>query len=410
MKVIQRILLLLVIVWSGEVNAQILPISYDTTVISHEILIDGGLDYYGSAIQNDLLSKFIKGGLITTDIKDNSFDRHKGVNRFGAIAGGEIEYRNYSKHLFKKHDWGYVIKAGYNVFGGLIYSKDLFGLAFYGNDRYTGETIDMSGTSFDLMIYQKIGFGFIHERTKSNISFNVYNISDRMSADFRDLELYQDANGDSLVLTMDGEVELKNSQKFNQGIGFGFDFDFKLPVAWGKDRKAFIRFEAKNVGFAYMYEDQKIYSFDTTIVFDGFTFDEIIGENSLFSDSLNLLDTLGINYNERTKTVMLPGFLQIGKIVDEHYAGKLQSFFGIRLYPTLIYSPYVYAGIDYKPAKWVRLGLNLSYGGFGGFRGGIYTSFTFNKYSVAIGSENLLGFFSKKISGQALSFKLRCAF
>ena len=401
---------IIVIVITNLGYSQLLPIGYDTLANnSHEIILNAGLDYTATSVQNDLLSKFIKGGTVTEEIKDNSFDKHGAVNRIGALAGGMLEYRNYNKHLFKKKDWGYLIRAEYNVFAGGLYSKDLYGLAFYGNDRYIGETIDFSGTNMSYMTFQKIGFGMIAAKSKSSVAFNVYNVSDRFTGSFRKGMIVQDANGDSLNLTMDGELQMRNNQKFNQGIGFGVDLDFKVPISWGK-RKAYIRFQAYNVGFAYMYEKQKVYTFDTTFNYGGFKFDQLIGEGSLFSDSLDYLDTLGIHTSERNVTVMLPGYLQIGKIVDETYSGQLQSFFGIRLYPSLIYSPYVFAGLDYHPADWVRIGVNASYGGFGKFRAGLYSKFIFGNYSIGLATENVVGLVSKKGMGQSMFINLKCAF
>lgn len=395
----------------GKVQAQLIPVGYDTLTHHHEFFIDGGVDYYGTSVERDLLSRLLRGGMITEEIKDHSFDKHKAINRFGAVMGGEIEYRNYNAHIFKKKNWGFVIRGGYNTFAGILYSKDLFGLAMYGNDRYLGQTIDFSGTDVSFMSFQKLGFGLIDDRTKSSVTLNVYNISNRVSGDFRTMKITQDEAGESLTIEMDGEIDVRNTMNFSQGIGFGLDLDFRVPVSWGKDRQAFLRFQAQNVGVAYMYEPQKSYSFDTTITFTGLTFDQLIGDNSLLSDStLNILDTLGVQSSLKYRTSLLPGFLQIGKIVDEHYEGKLQSFFGLRLYPTLIYSPYIFAGMDYHPAKWVRLGINASYGGFGKFRAGLYSDFRVGNYSVGLSSENLLGFFWKGASGQSAFVRLRCVF
>lgn len=392
----------------SSLNAQLLPEYYDTLQVSHELIINGGVDYYSSSIEKDITSKFIRGGVITSDIKDNSLAKHSAINRFGVIGIGNIEYRNFNKKLFKKKNWGYVVKGGYNVFMGAVYSKDLFGLAMYGNEKYRGELMDMSGTNMSFMEYQKVGFGLIDAKSKSNITFNVYNISKRMSAKFRTLEISQDLLGDNLEFAMDGEVELSEGKKFNQGIGFGVDLDFKIPINWGKNNNtAYIQFQAQNVGFAYMYEKQRVYNVDTSFVFSGLEFSQLVGDNSFFSDSLSLLDSLGINSREKNSFSMLPGFIQVGKIVDEHSARKVQSFFGLRIYPTLIYSPFIYAGIDYQPIDWLNIGANASFGGFGKFKAGLYSSLKFKDYSIGLATENVVGFFSKKASGESLFIKLR---
>jgi len=410
MRIVNKIVFSLALLFSQSIVAQLLPISYDTLEIEHELIINGGVDYYSSAIEKDITSKFIRGGFIDQAMKDRSFSKHGAVNRLGGIGLGSIEYRNYNKRIFKKKNWGYVIKGSYDAFFGALYSKGLFGLAMYGNEQYRGETIDGSGTNLSMTTYQKIGFGLIDSKTKSSVSLNVYNVNNRMTAQMRKFELTQDLAGDNIELVLDGEISTANSNKFNQGIGFGVDVDFKLPISYGKNNStAFVQFQAQNIGFAYMYEKQKVYRLDTTFTFSGLEFNQLVGDDSFFGDSLSLLDSLGVTSSLKNKTVMLPGFIQVGKIVDEHSTKKLQSFFGLRLYPTLIYSPFIYAGANYKPLEWLNVGANVSYGGFGKFKTGLYSSVRFSNYSIGLATENLIGFFSKKANGESLFIKLRWA-
>lgn len=395
---------------SQYASAQLLPIQYDTLPRSQEIIFNGGLSYAGSAIQNQIFSRFILGGEITPDIKDASDARHKGLNRVGGIAFSEIEYRNYNIKPFKKHDWGMIFKGGYNAFGGGVYSDDAFGLLFYGNDRYVGDTMRMSGLDMTFASVQKIGVGCIDNKSKSNLSINLYNMNNYMSGSFRDFEISQSEDGQDVTLVLDGELSMRNNNKFSQGIGLGVDLDFKLPVAWGEDREAYIQILAKNVGMAYLFEAQKYYRIDTTIHFSGLEFEDVIGDNALISDSIDMLATLGVSSELRKRAVLLPGFIQVGKIVDRHSPKIIQSFFGIRLYPSIIYAPYAYAGLHYKTTDWLSLGANIGYGGFTNFRGGLYASMDFKKISVGLASENIIGLVSKKGSGQSLFIRLKCAF
>lgn len=387
-----------------------LPIQYDTLPRSQEIILSGGLSYSGSAIQNQFFSKFIVGGLITSEIKDASDARHKGLNRVGGFFMGDVEYRNYNIKPLKKRDWGMVFKAGANAFGGGIYSDDAFGLIFYGNDRYVGDTMEMSGMDLTLVSAQKIGVGMMDNKTKSSVSVNLYNINNYLSGGFRDFQIAQSEDGQDVTLVMDGEMMLRNSNSFSQGVGLGVDVDFKLPVAWGKDREAFIQILAKNVGMAYLYEDQRYYRIDTTIQFSGLEFEDVIGDNSILSDSIDVLAELGVSSSMKRKAVLLPGFIQVGKIVDQHSSKDLQSFFGIRLYPSIIYSPFVYAGLHYKTTDWLSFGANVSYGGFTNFRGGLYANLDFDQISLGLASENIIGLVSKKGNGQSFFIRLRCAF
>lgn len=391
-------------------SAQLLPIQYDTLPRSQEIILYGGLSYEGSAIQNQLFSRFIFGDSITSQIKEGSDLRHKALNRVGAIAFTDLEYRNYNIKPFKKRDWGMLFKAGYNAFGGGVYSDDVFGLIFYGNDRYVGDTMRMSGMDMTFVTAQKIGVGFIDNKSKSNLSINLYNMDNYMSGGFRDFEISQSDDGQDVTLVLDGELSTRNSNKFNQGLGLGIDLDFKLPVAWGENREAYIQILAKNVGMAYLYEAQKYYRIDTTIQFSGLEFEDVIGDNALIFDSIDILTSLGISSELRKRAVLLPGFIQVGKIVDQHSPKMMQSFFGIRLYPSIIYAPYAYAGLHFKTTDWLSFGANVGYGGFTNFRGGLYANMDFKNISVGLASENIIGLVSKKGSGQSLFIRLRCAF
>ena len=393
-------------------QAQLLPIQYDTLPRSQEIIFAGGADYAGSAIQSQLFSKFIFGGMITSDIKDASDARHKGLNRLGGVLYSDIEYRNYNIKPFKKRDWGMVFKTGYNAFGGGLYSDDAFGLVFYGNERYIGDTMSMSGMDLTFASVQKIGVGCIDNISKSNVSINLYNMNNFTSGSFRDFEISRSADGQDVTVVMDGELQMPNSTKFSQGIGLGVDIDFKLPVAWGNknDQTAYIQILAKNVGMAYLFEGQKYYRIDTTIHFSGLQFSDLIGDNAILNDSIDMLATLGVSSEIRKRAVLLPGFIQVGKIVDVHQSKRLQSFFGIRLYPSIIYSPYAYAGLHYKTTDWLSFGANIGYGGFTNFRGGLYASMDIKKISLGLASENIVGLISKKGSGQSLYIRFKCAF
>lgn len=390
--------------------AQDIPASYDTLPRNHEIVLKGNIGYAASNIEKAILSTFYRGGFIDSDTKDASLNKHKAINRVGLDASAEFTYINYKNRILKNKPWGFLVKGGYFNFGGAVYAKDLFALGFYGNANYVGDTMEMSGSSAGFTAFQKVGFGLIDSKTKSSISFNVYNISQRFNAGFRTLELAQNDAGDEVSLAMDGEVYTSNSNKFNQGIGFGLDVDYKLQFEWKEGKTAFVQFLAQNIGFAYLNEKQKLYQVDTTFNYTGFTFSDLIGENAIIQDSINILDTLGVDSRLENRTILLPGFLQVSKIVDGMSSSKLQSFFGVRLYPSLIYSPYIFAGLNYRPITPLNIGLSASYGGFAKFQAGMYATYQISKLSVGLGSENIIGFFTPKANGESLKIRLSCVF
>jgi hypothetical protein len=181
-----------------------------------------------------------------------------------------------------------------------------------------------------------------------------------------------------------------------------------LEFEWKEGKTAFVQFYAQNIGFGYLNEQQRTYQVDTIFNYTGFAFSDLVGDNSILQDSVNLLDTLGISSKLANRTILLPGYLQVSKIVDAMSVSKLQSFFGVRLYPTLIYSPYVFAGLNYRPVSMLDLGASVSYGGFTKFQAGMYASCQLNKMSIGVGTENMLGFFTQKANGASIKLRLAC--
>ena len=120
-------------------SQHLIPIQYDTLVHKYEVITTGLADFGATGIERQFSSKLLFGGEITNEIKDASFDKHKGLNRFGADVQAEVEFRNYKTNLFKQENIGWLIKGGYYNFGSALYTSDLFGLVFYGNQRYLGE-------------------------------------------------------------------------------------------------------------------------------------------------------------------------------------------------------------------------------------------------------------------------------
>lgn len=409
MKMRLLFVVLLLFVFGQFTYGQLSPLTYDTIKRAHEFNWNSSVDYNSSSINRTLSSKFIRGGFIDETIKNDVSSKQKDMNRMGAFYGSEFEYRNYNLNLFK--DWGSLVKFEYGSLSGVNYTNDLFDLVFFGNDPFKGRKMDFSGTNLLSTTYQKIGFGIVKAKSKSSISLNFYNVSNRTYSNFQEVSFLQNTGNDEVDMTLKGEFSTKNNNKFSQGVGIGIDVDFILPFNLKKDKSIYVQFQAKNIGLLYMHRGQNYYEVDTTILFSGLEFSDLIGDDALFSDSTNsILNQLGVQSTSRKQVKLLPGYFQVAKIVNEMSLQKVQSYFGVRLYPSLLFLPQGFLGIDYKPFKSIHFGANVSYGGFGGFRAGLYTSVKIKTLSIGLSSENILGFITKKSYGQSLNLRLKCAF
>lgn len=383
-----------------------LPIQMDTNTFKGEVFGYGIIDYSGTAIQNAMSEKLIYGGFIDNESKKSSFDRHKVHNKFGVELNSEIEYRNYSLGNFMKGNYGLYVRGGYGAFGSTSYTGDLFGLTFYGNQRYIGDTANFSGSEMNFVAFQKIGFGFVSKKMKSSLGINYYNISNYGDAFVRQGALSSDSSGTNMELALDARLQYTGGAQFNKGWGLGFDGDFRFQADWIKDRKAYFQAQFRNVGLMQINSVNQ-YLVDSVYTYSGFKLNQLVGDNRLsFENQEEILDSLGVSKTERKLTTFLPGFVQIGKIVDEHATQSIQSFFGVRLYTTLAYNPLVYGGVQYKAYSWMKIGLQAIYGGFAKFRLGFYTQYNYKNMNLGIGSENIIGALSKNGNGESIHLRL----
>lgn len=400
-------ILLLVVGFQHAFGQLWLPIQYDTTFIGQEFILSGDNSYNSSSLQNGVAEGLFKGGLISVFEIDDSYYKHQDLNRLGKNIQAEFEYRNYKKNIFGNEDWGFLVKAGYYFIGSAAYSDDLFGLVFKGNDQFLGASADFSGTTLNVTGFQKVGFGVISKKGKSSVTLNFVNVSNSYRGYLQTGNLKQDAEASSIELEIDGEFSYTDKSQFSNGLGAAIDLDFKIPFQWLNGRKAFIQLQAKNLGFAYMNQGMKNYSIDSTYNYSGFNFDQIFNSQSLYGNDFSVLDSLQIQTERGKSWVALPCVFQAAKLIDENYQGKLQSLFGLRLYPTLSYTPLLYLGANYRLKK-VDLGLIGSYGGFGGFRAGLYSNVNLQKIQIGLGTEDILGFFSQKALGESINIRIRC--
>jgi hypothetical protein len=389
-----------------------LPIQQDTLFekdqFKHEIIISGVAEYASNSIENDLMKKLLYGGQITNGIKNKSFGHHGSVNRIGADVTGELEYRNYHFNSFKKEKLGFLIKAGYYNYASLIYNKDLFGLAFYGNEQYLGQTANISGTRFVGMSFQKAGFGFFNKQSKNSVSLNFYSVSNYADGNIYIGELFQSQSGDSVSLGLTGNVDYTSTRSFVKGYGAGIDLDFRLPVKINEFRTSIIRFEAKNLGVFLFNKPLTRYEADTIVHFGGFTLSQLFSNNQNSTQKLNVLDSLGVDSVGVRKWRFIPAYFQVGKVVSENDPANVQVFYGIRMYGLAAFAPLIYGGLHYKIARFADLGLSAIVGGFGGLRYGLYSNWKFGNFILGLGTENLTGMFQRNARGESISIRLRC--
>lgn len=401
-----KLFTLLFLVQFSAFGQHYIPMNFDTLIEpKQELILTGIGDVSSTALGFDIANKFLFGGQITTEMKDKSLERHRSMNRFGSDANVELEYRNYKAKLFKSEEFGFLVKAGMYNFNQMIYSKDVFQLAMYGNEGFLGDTANLSGTRFKSTTFQKIGFGLIDKFSKSSVTLNLVGLNNSTSINLDRMEMYQSAGADTLKLAYTGDYNFYDNAAFLKGIGVALDFDIRFNSKNKKGDAVYFQVMGRNLGFVSAINSQSTYSSNSKVAYTGFSYNEITNGSSIINDNVALMDSLGIKESSSKNTEFLPGLLQASKLVDINSKRKLQEFYGGRMYLSKIAIPQVFGGVNYHPFDFLNIGASATYGGFSGLRGGAYLSYNSSKLNIGISSENL---FSK--IGVSYLIRLQCAF
>lgn len=381
------------------------PIEFDTiNGYGTQLIINGQFDAQTTGMKNEMLQTLIFGGYIDGGMKDRSYNRHGDFNFAGLISNNDVTYFHRTDSMFHRPGLNWGVKAGYYAIGGGNYSKDAFGLVFYGNEPFLGDTAHFSGTAFNFMRFQKIGFGLRDAKSGSYVFLNFVNVQDAFKGRVRNGDLYQNGDASEIKMKLRGDMAYTQGNQFSKGWGLSVDAAYRFTVPWIKEKRTVIELSLNNIGFASMTQPMQYFSADSTYSFTGFQLNQLFGDASPFNrDDYSVLDSLGITRDSTYKRAfMLPGYIQVAKLVDFKGSTKWQSYFGIRLYPSLESQPSVYAGACYKPFNSWMLSANVCYGGFGVVRGGLTVNYIAPKVRLSLGTDDIVGAVYKGAYGKTI--------
>lgn len=377
----------------------------DTNLTVNQLSVNTYVGYQTTSLERKISGKMLFGGNITSDVITASSEKHGAINKLGVQWLGTFDYYHGSGKLFKKEEFSWLVKGGTYSFNQLSYSKDLFDLLFKGNQSFIGDTANLSGLNLDMYSFQKIGFGVFRKKDKSSVSLNYVNLQNYQSAYLSEAKLIQNTDGSQLEFDLDGELKRAQGNRFDKGSGFSVDVDYRFPINIGPKRIVNIQLVAENVGFVYVKNGMKTYETDSTYQFNGFQFNQLNTEYLSRLDSITVLDTLGISSKESKPWIALPMLIQASKMIDLIGGSRFQSYFGVRFYPTVQVTPIVFGGVYYRFNPNFSARTSIAYGGFGGVRLGLYGSYVSDKMRLALGTDELIGWLTKKGKGQSILLK-----
>lgn len=364
-----------------------------------------------NAVNAEMLRFFMNGRYIYDEMKDRSLKRMKTNNRLGLDLGGEISFFHKPDSGLGKN-WSYGITVGQKILFGGEFNRDAYKLGLYGNAPYAGTTLDFSGLKSRYLNYQYITLGFVKEfeGTKWHKAFG-FGASAVNANQFFELNVPRGSlftETDGLELQLDGNYQLrqndgsKNKFFYPNGFGVAGSLEFRMT-----DRKRHMfTLRAANVGFLRFNKFSSERSLDTTFNFTGLQVNNVFDLNGNFFN--NAADSLSSRLVGSSKSsaqfLPMPADFEISytyaAIPTKLFVGASADY---KYFPG--YFPRFSVRVIGMPDQMITISGILSYGGWGGFNGGLDLAFHLTQgWHFTLGSHTLQGIiFERNTSG--LSFR-----
>lgn len=364
--------------------------------------LDVELDYFSGHIQNLLVSKMAFGGVLDRESLLEMSSEMSDENVFGTWGQSGVRYRSMSDSLNFKKPLSLMLEFGMSAYGYSTFSKDAFHLAFLGNADRLGETMDLSGTKSESMVYQYAGLGLMNESTGSYYSFNLINVQNYFYSDLELLNVFTASDASEVQIDYKGEVVINDSLRgdFLSNSGTGVTLNGRYNFKSGKNNNL-ISIEVRNVGFASLNDRTQCFKADSTFNYSGINIDDIFSTDNPLS-SITLEDSISVEETSESKVVLMPLDLKGGyyyKIneLDHLSIGVRKRFFSEHQGEV---------DFNYYHNETEKIGYNIgiSYGGYGGFRMNAGAYWKSPNWRVQLSTRNLLGAFIESAKGRSVSF------
>lgn len=398
-------ILLTCFTWNSQCQ-NMLPHYLDTASSEAYIDVSGLGFYHSSALRKEMVRKFIQGGFINDEIKNSSLESMDFINRIGADFSGEITYVSQQPLMQKKQNLSWMLRYGYHLFAAAEFTNDAYELLFYGNNNFLGRQANLSNMHGLITAYSKLGFGLINENQNSAvINAVLVHQHNQFTTGRAGITFQEDMSFIDAVA--DASFNRANSHAAFQGIGFSLDADYNIPIKEEGLLDGHVSIELRNLGLAYLQRTEQT-SINGAYFYQPFDLDDIVdvinGEREFISE---LEDSVNYTVSTGSQWILLPGMVQVGKVIDANSDKPFQSFFGARAYANRAFIPMVYLGGHYQSDGLLSFGAQASFGGFGGLRGGIYAAAKKENFSFSLGTEDVLGGFLSSQYGESIVMRCR---
>jgi hypothetical protein len=369
------------------------------------IVLDTYGHYNSTGVRRQVADAFFYGGLIDSSQINQSLTKLSARNAFGLQMGFNAQWQTPWALSKDAKNWGsnyrWVLGAGIHQYGGIHFSKDLFGLVFQGGLPYMGDSLDISNLRVESTTFSKVGFGLVNNSTQSSFLVHFVAVQNHIAAALQKGTWLQYPSSAQIDLTLQGEAQFSGASPAAYGVAF--DLDYRFGSSENDEAPQQFQFQVQNFGVARSTRTTQ-YNILGSFQYAGYSLAQW-QQASVNELSDAFLDSLGYEKSTVSSWILLPAQFQLAKVINWDSPQRLEAYYGAHFMLRQTYTPLIYAGAHYKVKKAWQTGLGMAYGGFGGLRLQAYSAFHFKRSQLLLRSDNIA-----LQNGASLYLQFRCDF
>lgn len=369
------------------------PVFHDTRG-NYSVGMYGRYQLSSNAISSSMVWQVFQGKFLDRKLREQASNRLFEKNGLGL----DLDYGIYARHLpDSTNGFGWYINIADRTHAHVVFTKDVFDVAMFGNANFAGKTANFSGLRLSFLSYKQFEAGILKPievaSGKWMIGLGVSMLAGNRNLDLSisEAEMYTDTDGEYLDAVVKGRIQTAslNSTQYFDNTGLGMSA--ALSVAFESERFG-VRLDATDLGFIRWNQNLKDTELDSTLRFEGIDINLFSGDGFA---SINLDTALAGFSNAReaeSYSTVTPGRIR----VEGFYRLKkkdIQIYAGLQYRIAAGYLPYGYIGTRTSLPHGFFIDGRFAYGGYGSWNLGLELRKKFTDvFEIRLGTNNLEGY------------------
>lgn len=356
--------------------------------------VSGGFNATSADFSNRLVKNIFLDETVDRYIVDSELSALKAAkNRMGI----DYEVAVFAGWNFRQSAHSILLSASDGAHAHAELPANALDLAFSGNKKFAGDTLDFSSVQVQGLRFQQIGLGWAYQ---SGFGISLYgmlsyvNGEQYFNAALDRAKLYTSVLGDTVHLNLKGRYEQSDTGKTGfaagNGSGVGLNFGLQVPFQALGQTNWNINFAVYNLGFIQWKPKSIQFAADTVVTWTGVEIPDIdnVAEqflNNRVADSL----TQGIkaSFSKGSFRQWMPGSAVLELMQSKDKGTEMGA--GMVMRWKANFKPYGYVKAGYRFSEHIAVHSQLGYGGYGKMQLGLMALLHLEHFQVELDFRNL---------------------